>query len=166
MPQDFYETFAPIALTVFGLWLVVVQVRHAEWMHSPARRRRAYGVSLHFVLPGMMALLSLVDPSNETLWRLSFGVLGAVGAIAGPIYDRGWLTWITSALFAFVAVVALAPELPEDVFDLRGLRAESLLLTLIVVLGLNIAWLLLFEPEEEAASLSRSLDGRPDDRGP
>ena len=55
MPQDFYETFAPIALTVFGLWLVVVEVRHAEWMHSPARRRRAYGVSLHFVLPGMMA---------------------------------------------------------------------------------------------------------------
>lgn len=150
MAKDFYETFAPIALTVFGLWLVVVQVRHAEWMRNPRLRRRAYGVSLHFVLPGMMALLSLVDPDNETLWRLAFGVLGAIGAVVGPMHDRGWLTWLSSLLYALVVLVAVAPGLPEDLIDLRGLRAESLLLTLITVLGLNVAWLLLFEAEDNA----------------
>ena len=165
VPQDFYETFAPIALTAFGLWLVVVQVRHADWMRHPARRRRAYGVSLYFVLPGAMSLLSLVEPGNEALWRVSFGVLGLIGAIAGPLSDRGWLGWVSAVLYAGVVVVAAAPDLPGDVFDLNALRAESLLLTLIVVLGLNVAWLLLFE-EDEKAELSEPADARPADPGP
>lgn len=163
MPQDFYETFAPIALTAFGLWLVVVQVRHADWMRHPVRRRRAYGVSLFFVLPGAMSLLSLVEPGNEALWRVSFGALGLIGAIAGPLTDRGWLGWVSTLLYTGVVIVAAVPGLPRDAFDLNALRAESLLLTLIVVLGLNVAWLLLFEPEED---VSEQADVRPADPGP
>ena len=46
MLNDFYGAFAPLTFTVFGLWLVVVQTRHADWARSPVHRRRAYAVSL------------------------------------------------------------------------------------------------------------------------
>src|SRR2546421_6505063 len=81
MLKDFYGAFAPLSFTVFGLWLVVVQTRHAEWAQSPEHRRRAYAVSLHFAIPGLMSLLSLVDPSDKTLWR---GALGVAAAGGGP----------------------------------------------------------------------------------
>src|SRR5438874_7195855 len=80
MLSDFYGAFAPLTFTVFGLWLVVVQTRHADWSRSPEHRRRAYAVSLHFAIPGLMSLLSLVDPSDKTLWRGAFGGPGPGGA--------------------------------------------------------------------------------------
>ena len=81
MLSDFYGAFAPLTFTVFGLWLVVVQTRHADWSRSPEHRRRAYAVSLHFAIPGLMSLLSLVDPSDKTLWRVAFGVSATGGAV-------------------------------------------------------------------------------------
>src|SRR5438105_13934360 len=83
MLKDFYGAFAQISFTVFGLWLVVVQTRHADWSRSPEHRRRAYAVSLHFAIPGLMSLLSLVDPSDKTLWRAALRV-SAQGGSAPP----------------------------------------------------------------------------------
>jgi hypothetical protein len=57
----FYGAFSPACFALLGLWLVVVQIRMREWQGSTAHRRRSYGVALHFVLPGMMSLLALVD---------------------------------------------------------------------------------------------------------
>jgi hypothetical protein len=62
MLTDFYVAFATVCFTLLGLWIVVIQTRHAEWRQSAVHRRRAYGVALHFSLPGLMSLLSLVDP--------------------------------------------------------------------------------------------------------
>ena len=69
MLSDFYGAFAPLTFTVFGLWLVVVQTRHADWARSPVHRRRAYAVSLHFAIPGLMSLLSLGVQFGQG-WRL------------------------------------------------------------------------------------------------
>src|SRR2546430_2345217 len=69
MLNQFYAAFAPLSFTVYGLWLIVVQTRHADWRRSPEHRRRAYAVSLHFAIPGLMSLLALVDPANSTMWR-------------------------------------------------------------------------------------------------
>ena len=74
-------SFVPVRDLPIGLWLVVVQTRHADWARSPVHRRRAYAVSLHFAIPGLMSLLSLVDPSDKTLWRIAFGVSATGGAI-------------------------------------------------------------------------------------
>ena len=52
MLTDFYVAFATVCFTLLGLWIIVVQTRHAEWRHSAVHRRRAYGVALHFSLPG------------------------------------------------------------------------------------------------------------------
>jgi hypothetical protein len=69
MLTDFYVAFATVCFTLLGLWIIVVQTRHGEWRQSAVHRRRAYGVALHFSLPGLMSLLSLVDPASTTLWR-------------------------------------------------------------------------------------------------
>ena len=63
MLTDFYVAFSTVCFTLLGLWIIVVQTRHAEWRKSAVHRRRAYGVALHFSLPGLMSLLSLVDPA-------------------------------------------------------------------------------------------------------
>jgi len=80
MLTDFYIAFATVCFTLLGLWFIVVQTRHADWRRVPAHRRRAYGVGLHFSLPGLMGLLALVDPASAQLWRISFAVVAAGGS--------------------------------------------------------------------------------------
>jgi len=80
--QAFYAAFATASFTVLGLWMFVVQARRLEWAHSREHLRRAYAIHLQFGLAGLMSLLSLVDPDSKALWRSSFAVAAAVGAIA------------------------------------------------------------------------------------
>jgi len=79
MLTDFYIAFGTVCFTLLGLWLIVVQTRHAEWRGVAVYRRRAYGVALHFSLPGLMSLLALVSPASATLWRVSFAVVPQAG---------------------------------------------------------------------------------------
>ena len=72
---DFYISFSAVCFTLLGLWLIVVQTRHAEWRGSRPHRRRAYAVALHFSLPGLMSLLALVNPDSSALWRTSFAIV-------------------------------------------------------------------------------------------
>jgi hypothetical protein len=51
----FYGAFSPACFALLGLWLVAVQVRLPVWEKDPERRRRSYGVALHFALPGIIA---------------------------------------------------------------------------------------------------------------
>jgi len=152
--NDFYAAFAPLSFTVYGLWLIVVQTRHADWRRSPAHRRRAYAVSLHFALPGLMSLLALVDPTNMTVWRISFALSGAAGAIIlsyiqfSPIPTPTGRLWqlestVSIVLYALVVLVALAPGMAKDLG--APIRVEAVLLSLIVFLGINVAWALMFD---------------------
>ena len=157
MLNDFYAAFAPLSFTVYGLWLIVVQTRHADWRHSPEHRRRAYAVSLHFAIPGLMSLLALVDPTNSTVWRVSFALSAAGGAIIlsylqfSPIpTPRGRLWQLESTtsivLYVLVVLVAIAPGLAKDIG--APIRVEAVLLSLIVFLGINVAWALMFDEVE------------------
>jgi hypothetical protein len=94
MLTDFYVAFATVCFTLLGLWIIVVQTRHGEWRHSAIHRQRAHGVALHFSLPGLMSLLSLIDPASTALWRISFAIVAAGGVLAlalvrGPA-PTGW----------------------------------------------------------------------------
>jgi len=154
MLSDFYGAFAPVALTIFGLWMIVVQTRHADWAGSVAHRRRAYAVSLHFAIPGLMGLLSLVDPQSKMLWQVSFAVSAAAGAIILTYMELsplptprtlGWRiqAWVSVLMYVVILLVAVWPETVEDIA--APLRVEAVLLTLIVFLGLNAAWALMFD---------------------
>jgi hypothetical protein len=163
MLTDFYAAFATVCFTLLGLWIVVVQTRHGEWRHSPVHRRRAYGVALHFSLPGLMSLLSLVDPASTTLWRISFVIVAAGGVLAlalvrGPApTGLGAAAYVVAVvLYVLIALVAVMPGLVADIGLLvRPLRVEAVLQTILVFLGVNVAWLLLFDEASPPSALGQ-----------
>ena len=153
MLKDFYVSFSAVCFTLLGLWLIVVQTRHAEWRGSPLRRRRVYAVAMHFSLPGLMSLLALVDPESSALWRASFALAAAGGAVAlialrGAAPGKLGLAAYVSAIALYVLIAILAIE-PRTVGGLglqaAPVRVEATLLTILVFAGVNVAWLLLFE---------------------
>jgi len=81
MQDTFYATAAQISFTLLGLWWVIVQFRHPEWMGSRYYRRMAYDVSLYFLLPGIMGLVSLLATEAKFLWRAGFVVAGLIGVV-------------------------------------------------------------------------------------
>ena len=153
MLTDFYISFSAICFTLLGLWLIVVQTRHGEWRESPLHRRRAYGVAIHFSLPGLMSLLALVDPASSALWRVSFAIAATGGAAAlialrGPAPGRfGHAAYaLAIALYAMIGILAIAPRIATGLMPgTAPVRAEAILLIILVFAGVNVAWLLLFE---------------------
>ena len=131
-------------LHLLGLWIIVVQTRHGEW--RAIHRRRACGVALHFSLPGLMSLLSLVDPASTALWRISFAIVAAGGVIAlalvrGPApTGLGAAAYVAAVvLYVLIALVAVAPGMVAEIGVLAlPLRVEAVLLTILVFLGVNV----------------------------
>jgi hypothetical protein len=163
--KDFYISFSAVCFTLLGLWLIVVQTRHAEWRGSALHRRRAYGVALHFSLPGLMSLLALVNPDSSALWRTSFAIVaigGAVVLIAVRGAARGKLgltAYIFAiALYTLIGLLAIAPRIVGGLgLDTTPVRVEAVLLTILVFAGVNVAWLLLFEEaQSDPASLKEN----------
>jgi hypothetical protein len=164
MLNVFYGAFSPACFALLGLWLVVVQIRLREWEGSVVHRRRSYGVALHFALPGIMSLLALVNPQDPAFWRISFAIIALGGATvlatvrgfpgrgfpaghrgeaeaAAPVHpdQLGLAAYVAAILiYALIAVLAFAG-------GLAALRTEAILLTLLLFLGFNTAWLLLFD---------------------
>jgi hypothetical protein len=161
MLKDFYLSFSAVCFTLLGLWLIIVQTRHAEWRGSSLRRRRAYAVAMHFSLPGLMSLLALVDPESSVLWRVSFAIAAIGGAMAlialrGAAPGKLGLTAYVSAivLYLLIGLLAIAPHsLSRLGLQAAPVRVEAALLIILVFAGVNVAWLLLFEqaPSEYAA---------------
>ena len=156
MLTDFYVAFGTVCFTLLGLWMVVLQTRHAEWRGVAVHRRRAYGVALYFSLPGLMSLLSLVDPASMMLWRVSFAIVAGSGAIVLVLVRGSLPTWAgraaylaAVALYVLIAVVAAVPGVVADVgMSVRPLRIEAVLLTILVFFGANVALLLLFDDSQ------------------
>jgi hypothetical protein len=158
--DDFYQTFSTACFALLGLWMVVVQIRLDEWRADPVAKRRAYGVALHFVLPGMMGVFALVDESSPVFWRVSFAVVAFGGAVVMfavrgfpvpapdgrgrmrnlPGIDQAGMAAFAAAIVLYVLVAALA-----IMGGTGALRTDAVLLTVLVFLGFNVAWLLLFE---------------------
>jgi hypothetical protein len=166
MLTDFYIAFGTVCFTLLGLWLIVVQTRHAEWRRLAVHRRRAYGVALQFSLPGLMSLLSLIDPASTTLWRVSFAIV-AFGGAAILALVRGPAPSVLGAaaygaaivLYLLIAIIAVAPGLVANIgLSVKPLRVEAVLLTVLVFLAVNVAWLLLFD--ETGAGTPREVRER------
>jgi hypothetical protein len=165
--STFYATFAPICFTLLGLWLVVVQTRHAEWRRSARHRRRAYSISLSFAFPGLMGLLSLVNPTSQTAWRISFASVALVGlgaVIALSLPARGGdsgaagrvaavAAALTALIYAVIVTVAIFPDIARDLgAAVTGLQVEAFTLSVLVFLGVNVAFSLVFEEVEHPPS--------------
>ena len=167
MLKDFYLSFSAVCFTLLGLWLIVVQTRHAEWRGSALARRRAYGVALYFSLPGLMSLLALVDPDSSVLWRTSFAIIAIGGAVVlivlrgAAVGKIGLAVYIFAiAVYALIGLLAIAPRIVGSLgLEAAPVRVEAVLLSILVFAGVNVAWLLLFEeaPADHAAVRQASV---------
>jgi hypothetical protein len=164
MERDFYSAFAPVAFTLLGLWFIVVQTRHTEWMANPEHRRRASAVFVILVLPGVMSMMSLIDSASKDLWRASFATASVLGVIAlmglgtfRPAWRHAHLElaqWTAALLYLLVAVVAVRPSVLADLgLKVAPIRVEAFFLSLLLLIGVLKAWMLLFANVESVTEL-------------
>jgi hypothetical protein len=154
----FYATTSAVSFTLLGFWWVVVQFRHDEMTQDTGRRRLAFVVSLHFILPGLMSLGALLTSDSPIVWRLTFGSAGLAGMVAvvvasrgvqeptGAIAAIGKAEWIALPLYAVLTLVAFRPDLVQSSVGLIPLQVEGIVMTLLVFLGIIFAWALFTEP--------------------
>ena len=161
VPETFYQTVAQLAFTLLGLWWLVLQTKYGEWIHHWARRRMATNITLYFLLPGSMSLLALLATNSRLLWQISFILAAFIGAVATVFFARAaranqwrnpWSIRIIMlasglglALYMLIIVVALLP----DVFRALGttpLTVAGIAVTLLVVVGVTLAWTYFVEP--------------------
>jgi hypothetical protein len=163
----FYQTVAQLCFTVLGLWILVLQTKYRDWSVKPVRRRMATNISLYFLLPGCMSLLALLSVHTTLLWQGAFIVAGVLGMIETALLARDegrllahtadahsqrvqslrTLRWLGIALYAFVVLVALFAGLIRQL--VAPLNIAGVLITLLVVLGLVLAWVYFVEPMDE-----------------
>lgn len=161
MLQEFYATLAQVSFTVLGLWLVVIQLRRSEWRHSRSRRLGARAVAIDFALPGVMSLLVLANPESALLWRVSFAVFAALGALGLALLigdsetdgNGGRLTrWAQLSALILAIVIALVAMLAAPIagdLGIAPLQVEAVLLSLLLLVGINVAVGQLLEGDED-----------------
>jgi hypothetical protein len=157
----FYATTSAVSFTLLGFWWVVVQFRHEEMTQDAGRRRLAFVVSLHFILPGLMSLGALLTGDAPIVWRLTFGLAGIAGMLAvlvasrgienatGAIAAIGRAEWIALPLYAVLTLVAIRPDLVQPAIGLIPLQVEGVVMTLLVFFGIVFAWALFTEPHPQ-----------------
>ena len=144
--STFYAVFSATCFTIVGLWWGVT-LRDPRWVGDTARRRAVGGVYLAFLLPALMGMFAQVGGVEDPLvWRTSFIVIAAVGAVAtlrllATDAGSGVATMRVGAagIYVLVAVLGAFPRSAELV-SLRPIQAEALLLVLLVALGHALVW--------------------------
>jgi hypothetical protein len=162
--QTFYQTVAQLCFTLLGLWWLVLQTKYREWIGDRTQRRTITNISLYFLLPGTMSLMALLATQTPLLWQVSFFVASGLGAFesAGAFVGRahepamsrlartmrlvGLLLYL---LVALVAVIAFIPGAAHAI-GLVPLTTAGFLVTLIVVLGVILAWAYFIQVPEES----------------
>src|SRR5829696_6038841 len=116
----FYAAASALCFTLLGFWLVVVQFRHAELTADVVERRFTFLVSLHFIVPGLVSLASLL--ATGAMWRIAFGLAGLTGIAAtfAGMRDTGSIrvlpcpiqriVWRGIPIYAVVTAVAIVPD--------------------------------------------------------
>jgi len=165
MPQlaAFYQTVAQLCFTLLGLWWLVLQTKYAEWIGDRNRRRMATNISLYFLLPGAMSLLALLSTGAAFVWQAAFAVASGLGALEtlllllrGAHTDKKMASPRAVALLAVravgvllylvVFVVALLPGVLRQA-GIAPLLVAGTSLTLLIVLGVGLAWAYFVEPQ-------------------
>ena len=159
----FYSSSAQISFVLLGFWWAILTFKWGDWMHDALRRRLAYYVSLHFLLPGIMSLVSIVNLKKTAFWRLGFGIGGLCGVAAAlmtvqairsadsPVAARASAWYAMAVLNLAVAIVAAFAPTMGDLFNLKGIELEAILTALLLFLGVQLAWWLFVEQRRDDA---------------
>lgn len=161
VPETFYQTVAQLSFTLLGLWWLVLQTKYDEWIHHRIRRRMATNITLYFLLPGSMSLLALLATNTRLLWQVTFIIAALIGGITTAFFLRDARTspwgnpWsirvihiasgLGIALYALVIVVALLPDVIHSL-GIAPLTVAGFGVTLLVIVGVTLAWTYFVEP--------------------
>jgi uncharacterized membrane protein len=152
---DFYSTFATVSLTLTGLWMYVASSRFREWMTHRDHFRRASAISIQLAFPGIMCVFALIDPNSKAIWQWAFAAtaLAAIVLLVNlmrrstgqwpPVNTFG--TWVAVVVFAAICIVAVVPSMVDD---LVPRRVEFFLFSLLMIDGMVIGWLMLFDEHQ------------------
>lgn len=161
IPETFYQTVAQLSFTLLGLWWLVLQTKYSQWIGSPSRRRMVTSISLYFLLPGGMSLFALIAVGHGLIWRVAFAVAGCLGLIGVLVFildaarssggGEQRLLWqivrlVTLVLYGGIVGIALAPDLVSQQLGVEPLTVAGIGESLLVVLGLALAWAYFVEP--------------------
>jgi hypothetical protein len=147
MLDAFYGAFSPACFALLGLWLVAVQIRADEVRASPELSRRTYAVALFFALPGLMSVIALIDTANPAFWRVSFVVIALVGAVVlFPVHGLPGGARVKNAADIAAVILYLAIAILAVIGGADMQRTVAVLLTALIFLGFNVAWLFLVAP--------------------
>ena len=154
----FYSAVTGVSFVLLGLWWVVVQAR-PSWRTDSGRRGMAYVISLHFLLPGTMAILALAATDAPYIWRISFSLAGLLGIatvisvirILREEHDSPRVVrifqWLVLPLYVVVTAIAIYPDVVKTLgFSLTAIQIESIVLSVILFFGVQSAWVLMIEP--------------------
>ncbi len=157
MLDAFYGAFSPACLALLGLWLVAVQMRADEVRASQDLSRRSYVVALFFALPGLMSVIALIDTANPAFWRVSFAIISLVGAaVLFPVHGLPGGARVRNAADVAAMILYLAIAVLAVIGGADRQRAVAVLLTALIFIGFNVAWLFLFAPLAPANAAERS----------
>jgi hypothetical protein len=153
--RDFYASTAQACFTVLSVWWVILSLNFQQWVRDPHRRLMVYDISLYFLLPGLMSLVSLLAVGVPEIWRVAFataGVVGAVESVFVPIrrapHGRAGRVvrladWLSFVLFGLIALVAVRPSLVSTAHvDLRPLEVEGIFIAGLIIVGFALVWLM------------------------
>ena len=152
---DFYPAFSATCFVVLTLWLMTVQQRYQDWERDRQLVRRAFGIGLFFSLPGIMTLIALVDPTSALFWEWTYTLVALSGAAVMVVLYTSGRDRVTSVAYPVAAAIYLAIGAIAIIGLTRAHahlenQVDQVLLCVLLFLGLNVAWLLLFGPARRA----------------
>ena len=160
--STFYSLMSVTCFTLVGLWWTAIEKRD-EWRTNQRLRRLAGGTYLSFLLPGVMSMMSQVNPENPFMWRISFGLTSIVGLVTSVMLVRvesrshvgpfRRFRWLAPVLYAAIVVLGLFPELARFL-GVAPLQVASVLLMLLILLAHGLTWEFLMEPQAPKGSPS------------
>jgi hypothetical protein len=152
---SFYQTLTSVSFTLLTIWFAVMQFSHGGWRSDPTLHRSTLHIALHFFLPGMLGLGSLLSSPTDggVIWRSAFilaGVLGAAesiqffGSPGGPTGStHRALRALDPLLYLGLVITSFIPakSLMLTPLQIGGMVNGALFLT-----GLGYVWLAFAEP--------------------
>ncbi len=168
----FYEALAGVSFTLLGLWFTVLQLAHGDWRTDPRRHRASLHIALHFFLPGMASLASMLAAGtiNGLIWRATFLAAGLIGLTEAVTFMRRStrfntlpskvLRGLDPVLYAAMAAVALVPR---GTFALTPLQLAGMATGGVFLVGLCFVWLAFAEPQDggDRTAQARTADPAP-----
>jgi hypothetical protein len=172
--EQFYASVTTSCFLLMGLWWSVMQFRHIEWSQDVHARRMSYDVYLSFLLPGIMSMAAQIGGDLALLWRMVFAVVGVMGLMTTlesiPRVMAGYPNlsflkygrWFMVLLYVALIFVAVAPNLTALIKPLKPIQIEGILVSLMLFVGVNIAWEFMSQPKDEYALPAPRSEDVPD----